>query len=202
MTLAWPYGASRAIASLLTTPAVADAARANALDRYLAARLAPRAARRDLIALAAFVARHGAHRCHGERAVDRRDPAAVVARPVLEPGPAEREATRQSGRRRPAGGDRAPWSTGRAVREAARRPLARTRPGIRPERRGAGSASSMKPRARPSASLHASWAWLPKKQSTNCSSRQVNPTGAFELLRTVPLMLEARQRSPRAHLVN
>ncbi len=34
---------------------VDDAARANALDRYLAARLAPRHTRRDLIALAAFV---------------------------------------------------------------------------------------------------------------------------------------------------
>src|SRR5262245_3432998 len=34
---------------------VEAAARANALDRFLAARLAPHAARRDLIALAAFV---------------------------------------------------------------------------------------------------------------------------------------------------
>src|SRR5207244_2038693 len=77
---------------LATDAAVEDAARANAFDRYLAARLAPRAARRDLIALAAFVG-------------DTARIAATASEPligeirlqwwrdVLEPGPAEGEAT-------------------------------------------------------------------------------------------------------------
>ena len=59
--------------------AVVDAAaRANALDCYLAARLAPRGARRDLIRTCCIRGRDGTHCRRCERTSGRRDAPAVV----------------------------------------------------------------------------------------------------------------------------
>ena len=178
---------------LANDAAVEDAARANALDRYLAARLAPRAARRDLIALAAFVG-------------DTARIAATASEPligeirlqwwrdVLEPGPAEGEATGNP--------------VADALREAiARHGLpaepfaklldARSR-ALDPEFGMSGAALDQHLDETEGAAFRLAARILgvpPEKQPTNCSSRQVNPTGACSSCAAVPLMLEARQRS-------
>jgi phytoene synthase len=171
---------------LATDAAVEDAARANALDRYLAARLAPRAARRDLIALAAFVG-------------DTARIAATASEPliaeirlqwwrdVLEPGPAEGEAT------------------GNPIADALREAIARHGLPAGP------FAKLLDARSRaldPEFGMSGAALDQHLDETDGAAFRLaarilgVPPGEAADKLRTVPLMLEARQRSPRAHLVN
>jgi phytoene synthase len=185
---------------LATDAAVEDAARANALDRYLAARLAPRAARRDLIALAAFVG-------------DTARIAATASEPliaeirlqwwrdVLEPGPAEGEATGNP--------------IADALREAiARHGLpagpfaklldARSR-ALDPEFGMSGAALDQHLDETDGAAFRLAARILgvpPGEAADKLLFAAGQSYGRVQLLRTVPLMLEARQRSPRAHLVN
>jgi 15-cis-phytoene synthase len=185
---------------LATDAAVADAARANALDRYLAARLAPREARRDLIALAAFVG-------------DTARIAATASEPligeirlkwwrdVLEAGPAEREATGNP--------------VADALREAiARHGLpaepfaklldARSR-ALDPEFGMSGAALDRYLDETEGAAFRLAARILgvpPGEAADKLLFAAGQSYGRVQLLRAVPLMLEARQRSQRAHLVN
>jgi phytoene synthase len=180
--------------------AVEEAARANALDRYLAARLAPRAVRRDLIALAAFFG----------------DTARIVAtasepligemrlqwwRDVLEPGRVSGEATGNP--------------IADALREAiARHALpaerffrlleARSR-ALDPEFVMSGAALDQHLDETEGAAFRLAARILDKPASGAADkllSAAGQTYGRVQLLRAVPLMLEARQRSSRAHLVN
>ena len=185
---------------LANDAAVEDAARANALDRYLAARLAPRAVHRDLIALAAFVG-------------DTARIAATASEPligeirlqwwrdVLRPGPAEGEATGNP--------------VADALREAIARhalpaePFAKLLDArscvLNPEFGMSGAALDQHLDETEGAAFRIAACILgvpPGEAADKLVFAAGQSYGRVQLLRTVPLMLEARQRSARAHLVN
>jgi phytoene synthase len=182
---------------LATDAAVEDAARANALDRYLAARLAPRVARRDLIALAAFVG-------------DTARIAATASEPLI-------------------GEIRLQWwrdvletegeATGNPVADALREAIARhglpAEPfaklldarsrALDPEFGMSGAALDQHLDETEGAAFRLAARILgvpPGEAADKLLFAAGQSYGRVQLLRTVPLMLEARQRFPRAHLVN